>query len=167
MARAASREPTTYTSSPGPAIATASAATTWRPTGFTVAIERLHDQELHALEALVLDGWRPRCRSPQPVASSPPSQPTTAPNRWCGEQVVPHLAVELRDDHRSAPGVPGATRPMPIVDGRLHVGDRAAEQEVALAPEAVGEVDLERSDRGALDPGIGRLDDRGHRRGSR
>src|SRR5664280_512680 len=79
-----------------------------------------------------------------------------------GREVLGHLRVEARDDAqhqaRRAGDPAGAD-----LDGRLHVRDRPVEEQVALAAQVVGQAKLEEMDRGALEPGVGGLEDRGDR----
>src|SRR3990172_7637925 len=129
-----------YTSSPGPAMATASPATTGRPLG-----RRLRSR-----------GWTIRKRTP----SSPSvlTEATTVPitSASCIEAAIPsdtaaepevledvatHLAVQP-GDHHGADQHAGCDPADADGHGRFDVRDRPGEECVTLAAETVGEVHL-------------------------
>ncbi len=144
-------------------------------------VQRLDDEELHALEAGGLDG---RDDGPDHAgelhAGLPPASAGRSGRPGCpglaalapdprGEagvrgQVLGHLAMKLGNDALRQAGRP-RDPPGADLDRRLHVGHRPVEQEIALAAEVVGETDLEEADPGALEPGVGGLEDRGDRGG--
>src|SRR5262245_42840542 len=57
-----------------------------------------------------------------------------------GVEVLPHLAVELCDDHVGHARLPNPGPPG--LDGRLHLGDLSAEQHIAPSSEVVGQAQL-------------------------
>ena len=123
-----------------------------------LAVERLDDEELHALEAGRLHGGDDRAdrrvraarRYPRTRAAKRASAARLSAISAWSRAITRHAEAgrRRRSARRRSPPPPPRRRP-------------AVEEEVALAAEVVGEADLEEVDPGALEPGVGGLDDRG------
>ena len=129
-----------------------------------VTIQRLHDQQLDAGQAGGLDGGddgaRHSCQLHARYSRSRAANRASAA-RFCA--ISAWSWAMTRQVGRSvapAAATPAPAAPTPILDSRLDLGDRAAEEEVALATQVIGQPELQELDPCPLEAGVGRPDGR-------